>query len=498
MGRPKKPDNQQTNVFQMPPEPAGNVTVAEPDPQTETKAAGPPPPPREPPKTAATAAPRPKSPAFFQKVAAIPAADWGKRAYVYVYCYEPICNLKISGETKYLVRLDQPIYDEQPLMIDYGSGKYHLKLVQRKPGTGDGEMVDSTEIEIYNPKYPPKIPRSAWLNDPRNERWAALLPKEEPPAAPTGLGTVTEAFQTFTQIRKDMREELNPAAAPAGPPVDPMASTLQMVQTIMSMKADNPMVEIMKEQLRASNEQAEKAREREASLQKELRDSMRALVANPAQPQKNGVGQLKEILADVKEFLPSIKELLPQVGETVRAGRTTWLDIVREAAPTVIDASRQVIVALASRPVNGAYPPPQPPPAGLPAPNGTQQPNPAQTASQQLSSDQRIMMLLQQPLPLNAFRNYFQGACKVPPTNGGGDFAEWLFDGVGEEPLKDLRGMGRDRIMQLFKAHPAWPMLAAQEAQLTEFVDQVLAWQPAPEESEDDDEEGVDLTAQGV
>lgn len=497
MAKPEKPKKSRSNVVTMPPEPAGNVAVAEPEPEITPETAPETPETRPVVATPSVDAPKPRRPSFFQRAQLIPKADWGTRAFIYVYCLEPICNLKMGGESKYLVRLSEPIADEQALMVDYGSGKYRLQMVNRKAGHDKSDALDTVEIEIYNPKYPPKIPRAVWMNDPRNERWAALLPKETPPAPPTGLGTVTDAFKTFTEIRRDLRDELTPAPqVAAGPPVDPMANALQMVQTIMSMKADNPMVEIMKEQLRASNDQAEKAREREATLQKELRDSMRALVATPATSQKNGIGQLKELFSEVKEFLPSIKEMLPQLGETVRAGRTTWLDIVREAAPTLVEASKQVVVALAMRTqTNGAYPP-QLTPQGLLAPNGQpQQPNPGQ---QQLSSDQRLMIFLSQSAVLSTFRNYFQGACQPQPTNSGGDFAQWVYDGPGEEPLKDARGMGRDRIIGLFRQHPAWPALAPQEAQLTEFVDQILAWQPAPEEPDDDEEEGVDLTTQGV
>ena len=124
--------------------------------------------------------------------------------------FQPICDLRQGGETKYLVKYSQPLEDENPLMIDYGSGRYRLQLVHRKPAADKADAIDTAEIEIYNPKYPPKIPRSVWMNDPRNDRWAALLPKEEPPAPATGLGTLTEAFKTFSDIRRDVREEIAP------------------------------------------------------------------------------------------------------------------------------------------------------------------------------------------------------------------------------------------------------------------------------------------------
>jgi hypothetical protein len=101
-------------------------------------------------------------------------------------------------------------------------------------------------------------------------------------------------------------------------------------------------------------------------------------------------------------------------------------------------------------------------------------------------------------LQMNAgpMMNYFKGY--VEGTNEPGDFASWTMDGYGDAPLKDARSIGSERILGMFKAAPAWPAIAHQEAKLIEFIDGVLAWQPPIEDDEDEptdaQEAGVDLT----
>ena len=496
MSRPKKTRNKTSNVVPMSPESAESVAVAEAEPETPFDQS----PPANPAKTTPPPTPKAKRPSFFARVKLIPKADWGTRVFIYVYCWEPICNLKMGGENKYLVRLSEPILDEQPLMVDYGSGKYHLKLVNRKPGSGEGEMVDTTEIEIYNPKYPPKIPRSVWMNDPRNERWAALLPKEEPVVPPTGLNTLTDAFKTFGEIRRDLKEEMAPPPGAVPAPVgDPMGNALSMVQTIMAMKADNPMVEIMKIQLQSVNDQAERARDREAALQKEMRE----MILKMSEHNTNGGGEkrfgLREAIGELKEFLPAIKEFLPQAVESARASRSSWLDVARDVAPGVIDWGGKIALALASR----MPPPPPVQQNGQPRPQLAATANGAQPQQQPQAPPQEppaFVRFLGQPFVFDGFQRYFRGYKEG--NNTGADFAEWVNDGGGEVPLKEGRAMGSTGIMQMLKQSPAWFLFKDDEAKLTAFVDETLAWAPPvedPDDGEDDDDDDVvDLTKKGV
>jgi hypothetical protein len=431
---------------------------------------------------------------FFDRIASIEAADWGTRAKIKIYRLDPIIDRTRGSEHKFVAIYHEPI-DENKIKIDHGSGRYRLYLNLKTAGERVEREVDSVEIDVLDPAFPPKIPAGEWVDDPRNKKWAWARPAGAPGSPPeppqqtpaSAASAFTDAIKAYSEIRKDVKQEVAVPAPTADP--NPVSTALSMAKDLLQMRADNPMVDVMKDELKAMRDEIAAERAENRKLQAEMRQQQNS------QPQKNGVQTLKEVLAEVKEFVPTVKELLPQVGETVRAGRTTWLDIIRESAPTVLDKLGQVGVMLAARPMQ-AYQPATVPAAapGLPAPaaNGTA-PNPAM--QQPMSSDQKVLLLMQQPLVLSAFRNYFEGATATPPRTSGGDFAEWLSDAVGDGPLKDLRGMGRDRVMQLLKSHPAWPMMAPQEPQLIEFVDQILAWQPT--EEEEDEEEGVDLT-QGV
>jgi len=213
--------------------------------------------------------PKPDPP-FFQRVASIPKEDWGTRAFMYCYCTEPICDLKQLGERKYLFRSAEPILDLDSIMKTYGSMKGYLSLNLRKSGQDGGDQIDRYDFEIYNPLYPPKIPRKAWLADARNERWAALLPKEAEAGAAGGM---LDAVKLYKEIRSEVKEEnagekpselletmrvakelfapatANGTAQPEPAKKDPLEIATQLMTIMMQMKADNPMVEILRDQI---------------------------------------------------------------------------------------------------------------------------------------------------------------------------------------------------------------------------------------------------------
>jgi hypothetical protein len=200
---------------------------------------------------------------------------------------------------------------------------------------------------------------------------------------------------------------------------------------------------------------------------------------------------LKEILAELKDFLPAIKDVLPAVGETARATRSNWLDVARDVAPGVIDWAGKITLALASRaPVTTTNGNGQPQ-AQIAAPAGQQPQQQQQAAPQEIP---KFVRFLSQPFVFDGLQRYFKGFTE--DTNTGGDFAQWVFDGGGAEPLKDARSMGSANIMQMFKASAAWMLFKDDEAKLIEFIDQTLAWAPPDADApEDDEDEQVDLTS---
>ena len=441
---------------------------------------------------------------FFAKVKEIPREDWGKRAWIYVYCLEPICDLKRGGENKYLVKLGEPLADEDPIMHDYGSGKYRLNLVYRKPAANLSDQLDVTEIEIYNPKYPPKIPRSTWMNDSRNERWAALLPPEPP--KPTESASILETMKTLSSMRQDMREELAPQSGsddvtkftamatafksimPQPVAADTAANTvaigIQMAQTLLQMKADNPMVDVMRDELKAIRDELKLEREANRRLMEK---------------QNTGTGGLEQLLEKSDEWIPKIKGLLNLGGDKLTEvvhgrPRAWWQELLLQIGPPVFNNLAPALPMLINNMARG----PQAP-AGLNG-NGAppQAPNPAQP---QLAAPQanplqiKVGQFLYANIgPLQAtFEDFMSG--KLRDTNDpeagridGTDFAANLCDyhgKPGEQSLMEARTLGSGAIMQMLKGSQFWPYIQPHEAKMMEFIDQVLSYRPEPEPDED-------------
>lgn len=456
--------------------------------------------------------PRPDNPPFFDKVAAVPRSDWGTRAYMYVYVDEPFCNPKAFGSTRYLLKSSAPILDLEGLKQDYGSFKGWMTLNCRKTGKDQTDEMDRHEFEIYNIKHPPKIPRSAWANDPRNKRWLDLLPPEKP-AASEGATTMIDAMRVYKEIRADVRDEVSkpeepqtrasevletmraakdlfaPAttAAPATP-TDPFETAAK----IMQMRANDPMTAVMMGLLEAANKATESAREREFKLQQQLLEAKTVPAAAPA---KGVIEQLLEVAQNAEKLEP-IKKLFSGLfggtGEAVagRAARTNGYDMVLNIAQSPFGANlgQGLGMLLSSLATAGsrapvATNPAQPPPVVI----SQQQPN--TTVPPQESTEQRINRIgnqITQPMLYEFF-------LKDEP---GSVWAERMFD-MWPEDYVFMRGLGADNIVNRYRQFaPAWAIIGPKEPAFIQFMQEFCAWDPNAEEQAEDgvkdlDDEGV-------
>jgi hypothetical protein len=506
MARPKKPEKQKTNVVQMEAEAGGNVAVAEKEPETPFDAAAEPE--QSPPPESSRISPPPpetkRSLTFWQRVHAIPKADWGTRAFIYVYCLEPICDLRQGGEKKYLVRIQAPVEDENFLMADYGSGKYRLTLVHRKPAGDKADTMDTIDVEIYNPKYPPKIPRSVWMADRRNERWAALLPKEEPPVPPTGLGTITDAFDTFTKIQDNIRAQ-TPTAPPPLPPPDDVVKfkgMVDVVRSIMPQPAPATDNKILDTVIALMMKQIDTSQTETKELRQELREVLKERQTKP-----DGDG-LESLIDKLGVLAPKLKDLLGLGGEkltdVVHGRRRPWYEeLAINAVPQLAPGINTLLGAAASYFLTprgnglGAVPAPNGAAAALPPANG-QPPAPADPLEQLRQKVGGFLGANIMPLQKH-FEAFVKGAPRdeKDPAEGiqdGSDFAFWVFDNFGPQILQDARALGSANITAMFKASPYWAAIAPEQAKFTQFLDQVLSFQPdEPEPGQE--AKPVDLTA---
>jgi hypothetical protein len=429
---------------------------------------------------------RQAEPGFFARVAAIPAADWGTRVYLYLYQLEPVCDLKQSGGKSYLMRYQEPVRDEHQIMLEQGSGKYRLMLALNKISANQSNELAQYNFEIYNPQYPPKVPREVWVNDPRNRRWEALLPKEKPQPAGGTLETFVDVMRATNDIRREIKQEMTPAAPPADPnaqqqqqaaaAVDPWSAA----EKILNMRADNPMMAILQQQMKDSAAAAEAERQRaftaaEAARDREFKLQQQLLELKGSAPAAKG------LLEQLMEFGPALEKLEPlkklfglgaAPAEVVgRAVRRTTMDYVMEFAET--PTGQAVGQGLASLMVNlsqrGATP--QPPqqngPIVLTQANSNGTVPPAETRAQRLDRIGRTVG--------RTVVDY------VYTGETGAQFAAWMHEGMTED-CAFMRSIGPDAIMQEFRTQ-APQVIAPRESQFEQFFKEFCAWDPNEDEA---------------
>jgi hypothetical protein len=460
----------------------------EPQPQAATQ------PPRNPLKKK----PAPNAPDgdFFARVAAVPRDDWGSRVFLYLYVLEPLCNLKQSGGKTYLNRYSEPVRDEHQVMMEYGSGRYRLMLSQNKVSPDESNEIARFEFEIYNTQYPPKVPRAAWVNDSRNAKWEALLPKETPPGAVTAASTIVDAMKMVSDIRRDVRDEMDPGEqqpqtstsdmlatmkaakdlfAPATAPAttqtataakDPLEIATALFTIMNQTKADNPALDLYRDELKAAREEM-----------KEMRAEARAQPATA--PSKTFLEQALELASNPDKLEP-LKKLASAFGfgggEPIgRPGRTTGMDILNNlvsgpAGAQLAQGLGHVLMSLpsmfASNPANGMQMP-HPPPVVLPAVNpGPSQP---ETPGQRI---QRISEAVTRQMLGEFFMKNATGA----------DFAASMHNFWPEDTVF-LQSFGPENLVDRYRRFPqAWAVISYREPDFIQFITEFCAWKPEDDE----------------
>jgi hypothetical protein len=425
-------------------------------------------------------------PRFFDRVASVAKEDWGTRAFMYVYADEPVCNPKTFGSTRYMLKSSAPILDLEGLKQDYGSFRGWMTLNQRKTGKDQTDEIDRYEFEIYDPKHPPKIPRSAWANDPRNKKWADLLPPEKP-EPPNPAATLLESIKVYKEIRDDVREEVIPDGAepsdhtkntletmklakelfapplvPPAPPSDPFDTA----KKIMDMRSNDPMITLLLQRMDAQDKALEASRQREFDLLKEKN----------AAPKTDLIDRLFEFL-DKDDKIEKVKKLLGLFGVNEatpgRSFRTTGFDVAREIFNSPFGANLgqglgtwlSTLGSANGVPVNGT------------APNPVPQFNPPGTESDQ-ARIQRIASAITNPM-INEF---------FDPGEPGDVFAERVFD-MWPDDFRFLQRLGADTIVGLYREHnqQLWthltnhPKLGNREQAFRAFVKDFCTWNPDQE-----------------
>ena len=436
---------------------------------------------------------RPEKKSFWDHVNEIPLSEWqAKRFYLYAYLSEPFCNIKTEGEPGYLRKFYEPV-DPEFFLKEWGSGKYFLRLKEKRPGEKSDRDVDTLTFEIYNPTYPPKLPRKLWENDPRNERWLSMLPKEQKEASKQETMEILNAMFDMQDRIEDRIERAKGGEEPQTPNsildtaarlieltkpkenTSPIVDPFDTVQKILNMRSVDPMMTLMMTRMEAQDKAAEAARNREAELQKELRE-LTIRMLTPAQQNGNGS---KSLIEQIKELAGAKTEIMNLLGiggtDGAAAPRSRmsgtmefWKDLVTEVinAP-VLNGVGQMLL---SRFMQGA--PGMAVPGANPAQNGVAQ-------SPAVNLIQWVQGTLMEPIV-----RFLNG------NSDGGDFADYVFEGWPDRlvPLQRMTHpqmpgqTGAPVIIELFKHSDIWQtQLAYRETQFRQFVQEFCAWRPEGE-----------------
>lgn len=449
--------------------------------------------------------PHVQEPPFFDLVRKVPAEDWGTRAFMYVYLQEPVCDPKTFGKYSYLLKSSQPITDLQQLMEDYGSFAGYMTLNQRKMGQNGTDLIDTYSFEIYNPKYPPKMPREAWLNDARNKKWAALLPKDQPAAQHQASGkSEAEMFQTFLGITREIEERAEARYArdepePPPNPADQFATVVSTAKDLMSMaqpkKEDDG---IIRDELKALRDELAAERAENRLLLREMLNSKTTAPVGATDP--------LDMFDKMMDRVDKIKERVAPEANGAEAIRQSRMSGMQEFAletikgifnsPVAANLTQLLVMATAAKmqgnqPQQSGHSPTQP--TGLPSPTQPQpvtQPNPG--APVKMTSQQFGQIVIPQfiePLMLHL----------TDKEKDGYDLAEHVINGKGKFAYDSVKAFGVDFIMQAFTFTPYWqgqqpgvPGLSAMEPQLRELIEEFCSWPPPdePEESNGPTEAG--------
>jgi hypothetical protein len=494
--RKRKSSAQQSTTEGLPADSPAEVA-----PSPEPAAVAPPPPPAKrgkpakPPHKPFTRHEVPKNITFFDRIRAIDRADWGTRAKVRTYRLEPVIDRIRSGDPKYIQIYEEPVSEEK-LKADHGSGRYRLYLNYKAAGeTGDKEL-DSTEVEIFDPKFPPKIEKGQWLDDSRNEKWAwakshydLQQPAAAAPAAPAPAADPLAAFEVFNKIEDRVMERNKLQQPPPAPAIDPMqqlTSVMGVVQTILSSKADNPMVDVMRDELKAMRDEIRAERDENRKLQAEIRNG-----GSNGAAKSDPITLIKTTVDAIAESVPKLKGIFPGLGDTLdgatkgRSRMTGWQEMFSSVAPDVIEFLKPFGVAMASNLMGRAA---QAPPAGMRPPGAPGVP----PAGQIPGAPPPNANAAGRPGPIDFLRenlqpmlNYFDEWQKTGAPEWSGDsFAESIHNLWGDNWRGlDWRTAGRtagvDIIVAAFEASPAWRGIAAAGVdKFRQFVADFLAFDP--------------------
>ena len=421
---------------------------------------------------------------FFARLQSLTAEDWREHK-TYVYRTWPVIDRRDSEH--FLAKVSEP-FDEDYLLRFFGTGKYNLRL-----NNGQGRTVAQKTVSVHNPDFPPKVsPDEVVQSDPRNERYFQVFAPKATEAATSkapadvrsaraGGGEVTDAAVRLAIAQSEGRDALakelaaTRATAPATPP-NPLGDLKALAEVMKNLQPPIPsgdqrvdLVAILRDELNDVRKQLSEDRAEQRRLQQEL---FTAKTAAPA------LGDPVEELAKQVRALTRMREIIPGAeGIPSVTEPSGWLTFFQGPVAAVVVNEVAAPLGLFIRGLaqkffpTGSPLPPQPGAAAAtaPQPGGAAQPQPR---------DFGVFLDVLTPRMLHFLRDYDDPAAT---------FGEWFHDGYSDaqraiDTMVSLGGV--PALMAWYRTSKHWPALAPIERQFTEFLTNVIAWRPEPDETE--------------
>lgn len=447
----------------------------------------------------------PRAVSFFERVEKIAKEDWGTRAKIKVYRLKPIADyVRVTGQ-KFAHIYEEPV-NEEKLKQDEGSGRYRLYLNFKQPAEGDKE-IDSIELDILDPRYPPNLPKGAWVDDPRNKEWEWAKPLlEKKWAAQEGqptpqpqqqMNAMAETFRAVKEIMpqpttvKDTIETIGAVKAliPQPPPPTENALLNSIVQLVVAQNTASQVA------LAAAQERGDK-----------LLAQVIALSQRPPQEQPNGLATFKGVLGELKDLVgvDTIKDLFSRGTEAVtgRSRMSGWQEFLQPMATKLMDGIGPIASAIMNLQIqkmqmqrqqqtqNGTAQTGQVQQQIAAPVNGTQQPVNANGATAQPQQPPAANLINFLDMVEPSLENHFKEWVESGEEEWSGDgFATWVYDGYGQlwrgiDWHAEAKKLGALMLVTMYKQSPYWKAFEAHEAKFNEFVQSFCEWsaEPPPEE----------------
>ena len=406
--------------------------------------------------------------------------------YIYVYRQRPITNRLLNGNRHVNIRRWDQKFDAHDLMMEAGSGAYLIQCTRLDPVTGKRPMFDSGEVKILNMNYPPRIPPGEWVDRTENSewQWAKDLIFKQPAPAAAGPDPLVEILREQIKNQNDqmaeLRKEMRDTAATANKK-DPGE------QTIISVLA--PFIPVIVQKLTAAPPPPPPDPTRDLLMQYLMKQLDHK--NEPATPPPDPMTLLDRQLELQKKIDEAAASRNTGTIRSRKTGTQEMITDIAEAVAPVLQPIVQVIaMGMAQQAQRNAQQQPQvqqqpqqpqtaPPAAELPP-----APPPAPVAEQPQPGPQ----IVQPKVPLMDVIAK-EAVNHIEQDKTGEEFGDWYLEQYGEKEFAEAREQGKTRLLADLRAVPATSsFFSMYPKQLEKLVSEFIRWQPAPEDEDDDED----------